>query len=213
MKLMSTHIKQPGMADSLADVLKAEINQTAGEVFTRSDWLNRDIEQCNAALAKEASRTIGLPSYPKDSVKAEDSLKLVYQYTKASTDTITLLPAGILSLAECKYGIKLGGSGPFRSPVVFVRDIAKKFDKVEKLLSNDVEAVRRLRILVVSYDQLPYTIANIKALKQLSLPAGSFSTDGQEHMYVVCSTTEVRQLLGSINLAGLTPGSYHFFKI
>ena len=171
MNAMSTYIRLPGVANSVEDVLKAELSRSATE------------------------------------------MRVVYANTGAATDVITLSPVGHLSFAECKYGIKYGGTGPFRSSAAFARDVAKKFDKMEQALLNDQESVRRLRVLVVSRDQLPFTIAHIKALEQMNLPVGSFSTDKRKHLYVVCSTTEVRELMGVFSVPSLTQGTYYIFTL
>lgn len=213
MKAMSTYIGMPGVASSAEDVLKAELSRSAAEVLGRSDWPSQEIVKCNNALSNETARVLGLSSSLQDSVKGEDAMKVVYANAGAATDAITLSPLGHLSLAECKYGIKYGGTGPFRSSAAFVRDIAKKFDKMEQRLLRDQEKVRRLRVLVVSWDQLPFTIAHIKALEQMDLPVGSFSTDKKRHLYVICSTTEVRELMGMVSASSRTPRPYYIFTL
>lgn len=213
MNAMSTYIRLPGVANSVEDVLKAELFRSATEVLCRSDWPNQEIVKCNNALSNESARMLGFASSLRDSVKGEEAMRVVYANTGAATDVITLSPVGHLSLAECKYGIKYGGTGPFRSSAAFARDVAKKFDKMEQALLNDQESVRRLRVLVVSRDQLPFTIAHIKALEQMNLPVGSFSTDKRKHLYVVCSTTEVRELMGVFSVSSLTRGTYYIFTL
>lgn len=209
---MSTYIRLPGVANSVEDVLKAELSRSAAEVLCRSDWPNQEIVKCNDALSNESARMLGFASSLRDSVKGEEA-KVVYANAGAATDVITLSPVGHLSLAECKYGIKYGGTGPFRSSAAFARDVAKKFDKMEQTLLKDQETVRRLRVLVVSRDQLPFTIAHIKALEQMNLPVGSFSIDKRKHLYVVCSTTEVRELAGMFSVSRLATGTYYIFAL
>lgn len=213
MKAMTTYIRRPSVGSSVEDVLATELSKSADDVLRRSDWPNQEIEKCNNALSIESSRMLGIKSSLRDSVKGEIAMKIVYANTGAATDVITLSPAGYLSLAECKYGIKYGGAGPFRNSATFVQDIAKKFDKMEQRLLDDQETVRQLRVLVVSWDQLPFTIAHIKALEQMSLPIGSFSTDKKQHLYVVCSTTEVRELMGKFSVSSLSSGTYYIFAL
>lgn len=213
MNAMSTYIGLPGVADSVEDVLKDELSRSATEILGRSDWSNQEIVKCNNALSNESARVLGFSSSLRNSVKGEDAMNVVYTNTGAATDVITLSPVGHLSLAECKYGIKYGGTGPFRSSDAFVRDIAKKFDMMEQRFLRDQETIRRLRVLVVSWNQLPFTIAHIRALEQMNLPVGSFSTDKKRHLYVVCSTTEVRKLMGVFSVSSLTPGTYYIFTL
>lgn len=213
MKRMTTYIRQSDNVRSAEDVLTAELSKSNEEVLRRSDWPNQEIEKCNRALAIETARMLGVESSLRDSVKGEVAMKIVYVHTGAAADVIILSSVGYLSLAECKYGIKYGGAGPFRNSASFVQDIAKKFDKMEQRLLEDQETVRRLRVLVVSWEQLPFTIAHIKALEQMELPIGSFSTDKKKHMYVVCSTTEVRRLIGEVSVSRLTSGSYYIFTL
>ena len=213
MNAMSTYIRLPGVANSVEDVLKAELSRSATEVLCRSDWPNQEIVKCNNALSNESARMLGFASSLRDSVKGEEAMRVVYANAGAATDVITLSPVGHLSLAECKYGIKYGGTGPFRSSAAFARDVAKKFDKMEQTLLKDQETVRRLRVLVVSRDQLPFTIAHVKALEQMNLPVGSFSTDKRKHLYVVCSTTEVRELAGMFSVSRLATGTYYIFAL
>lgn len=213
MKGMSTYIRRPGVACSVESVLGDELSQSIGEVLGRSDWPNQEILKCNSALAKESARMLGVAPSLRDSVKGEEAMEVVYAHTEAAADAITLSPIGCLSLAECKYGIKYGGAGPFRNSATFTRDIAKKFDKMEQKLLADQETVRRLRVLVVSWDQLPFTIAHIKALEQMNLPVGSFSSDKKNHLYVVCSTSEVRRLTGAFSVSKLTPGTCYIFTL
>lgn len=211
MKAMTAHIVQGRAGDTVENVLRDELSRAGNEVLSRGDWKNSEIFLCDKAIDEEIAAQVRPSGMSFDSVKGEDDMRLVYVYAKKASDMITLLPNQSLAFTECKYAIKIGGTGPFGSADAFKRDVSKKFRDMEKKLAQDHEVISSLRVLVVNDRQLPFSISHVQALQAAKLPAGSFSPDNRVHQYVLCSTNTVRtMLMNPPQSQGVSPDFYFF---
>ena len=165
-------------------------------LYSDSDWPKSEKEQVVFSLDKEkvCISEVICSSRRTDSLKGEDAMFRVYNYTGKATDIITLKED--LCLIELKYLIKQGGLGPFGGPSSFRKRISDKFLDMGNKLSSDGEKVNSLRIVVVTESQYPYSLGHIHGLLNSGYPAGTFSSDDKEYQYMLCTS---RYLRGAID--------------
>lgn len=198
MRAMTSYFASSGAVKSLSDLMADEIADNKASVPKYSQWSADDIKTADAILTQELGGVTSVSelSTAIDSVKGEDAVKAVYpgaQQRKA-VDAITATSSGY-ALTEAKYLMKFGCKGPFRGPSAFNERISGKFLEMANCMRPDGETVIPLRIIVVSENQLPYSVMHIRALLDSEYQDGAFSADGQKHEYVICTSKNLRQMI------------------
>ena len=215
MRAMSSHILAPGTAQTVGALASAELSRNIGEVGSRTNWSPSERSICIMALGIETALCRATPALVSrcDSIRGDDDMTHVYPtYCGQLTDVVSLDASSVLKLSEMKYAIKVGGVGMFRNARTFQHMVSNKFLDMGAALSSDGEAVSALRILVVNRQQLPFSIARIRSILGGTRKKGSFSRDGNEYDYVLCSSDYLRQMIDNPPV-GTTSSSYFFFTI
>ncbi len=218
MKAMTEHISRPDVATSLSLLMSEEISANERDVQKYvHDWLPGDIEKIKPILASEKEYILNSDDLSKknDSVKGESAMLGVYSAAgeNKATDAITLKETGALLLVEAKYLIKLGCKGPFGGMGSFKERVAEKFNAMEKQMIPDGETIEPLRVLVVTEEQLPFSIEHIRMLAAGDYPSDAFSSDGKRHEYVLCSSSSLRMMVDNPPVGKPNAAKYFFFSI
>lgn len=213
MNLMTNHILQPQAPNAFAKLLRDELSENARAVLGRADWSNDEILRCQDAIDNTIAKIHVSPNATKDSVKGEEAMGNVYGYGNKASDIITLHGSGVLKLSECKCAIKIGGMGPFRSPQAFCRSVSDKFYHMGIKLLSDGESISPVRVIIVNDQQFDFSVAHIQALMQDNYPQGSFSCDGTQYDYVLCSASTAEHLVCDLNWSGEQDDRHWFFSL
>lgn len=200
MKAMTAHIQSSGDALEIGTLMRDEIAANKREVTANPQWSESDRKAAFLAMDTESTRILSTASLysHKDSVKGENAMAAAYRgYMAKAVDVITLHGSGELVLMEAKYLIRLGGRGPFGGPSSFKSRVSDKFSDVAGVMRADGERIKQLRIIVVTDEQLPFSTAHIHGLLNASpsYPPGSFSSDGNQYDYVLCSSSNLRTII------------------
>lgn len=216
MKAMTNHIQSTGTAMALGVIMSNEIMCNKSEVSINPDWSNEETEAVAQVMDAElAVLQTSVDLYGRnDSVKGENAMQTVYpKYAGKATDAITLCDDGALALSEAKYLIKVGGRGPFGGPASFKNRVSGKFNDMKNSLAGDGESTSPLRIVVVTEEQLPLSIIHVRGLLNADYPHGSFSSDGSQHDYVLCSSRGLNAIIRNPAAARRKSQDYLFFRI
>ena len=213
---VSNYILNSGMADSVVNLLVAEFTRNIGEVkrntgagHNYSKWdsvdtvqiLNVEMVACQLLLS---NGTV------KNSVPGEATIPALFSSAFNCVDVATLHNNGTIVLTECKCAIKRTGFGPFFDETTFVNGISVKFDEVERRMNNDGDTIARKRIIVVASALIDRVIELVDDLIALQMPTGSFSTDGKQHDYVLCSSASLCDVINNVCPSSLFHRSYKF---
>jgi len=216
---MTAYIKNGTFTKSLAVLMAEEIATNATDVcnYGDMDWSPEDKRKIHPILIAETAIIEDTATLSKktDSVKGEEAMQAVYATSeqKKATDAIVLKDVGTLSLIEAKYLIKFASKGPFGGLGSFKARISQKFDTMAELMAKDGETLEPLRIIVVSEEQLPYSINHVRALVEGAEPSETFSNDGKKHQYVLCSSSSLRIMVDDPPIGIHNAQKYLFFKI
>lgn len=213
MKAMSTYIAS-GAATDAVSLANRELSDNIREVKTRK-WTHGDILLCLQALNRESQILAATGSaWPNDSVKGEDAMRAVYApYSGKAADIITLGAAGDMKIAELKYALKVGGSGPFRCARTFREIVSDKFLEMAAMLTPDGETIDMLRVIVVSEIQLPFAVARVRSIQGMRQPPGLYSSDGKQYDYVLCSSKSLQMMLHNRPQSRFVSLDCLFFKL
>ena len=220
MKSMTAYIQNGTFTKKLAILMSDEIRANAQDVnnYSDMDWSPDDKKKIQSILMEEIKlieNTADL--YEKnDSVKGEDAMQAVYSsggQQKKATDAIVLRGMGTLTLVEAKYLIKYASKGPLGGYGSFRIRISQKFDTMIDTLTTDGEIVEPLRVIVVTEEQLPYSINYVRSLVDCDYSAKTFSSDGKKHLYVLCSSSSLRIMVDNPPIGIPNAQKYLFFKI
>ena len=216
MKSMTTHINTIGVALELGRLLCDEIATNKREVSANPQWSPADRNTVFLAMDAESTRiSLNKNLYSsKDSVKGETAMSAVYLgYSGKAVDIITLHAGADLVLMEAKYLIRVGGCGPFGGPASFKSRVSGKFNDMIAKMCPDGEIIRQLRIVVVTDEQLPFSIAHIRGLLNAGYPPGSFSSDYNQYNYVLCSSSTLLTIVNGSPIDKLKSEDYLFFTL
>lgn len=215
-RLMSAHIVAHGTL--LPQVLLDEMAENVDKVnrYSDNDWPPDEKEKVKNVISAEREIVNGMLTYDMsaDSVHGDFVMPSVYSgYSGKKTDVITKRGDLALVLSEAKYLIKVGGVGPFGGPAGFRERVSDKFHEIQQALAEDGETVDPLRIIIETEEQLPYSIQSVSNLVNGEYDnANAFSTDGQKHRYVLCSSKNLRRMIEDPPV-GTVSEDYFFFTL
>ena len=216
MQRMSSHFSVAPL-QSLKDLMAFEIADNQEQVKHYTDWSDEDKKRIAPILDSELhelEHCLTL-THTIDSLKGETAMRKVYpsvQQEKA-TDAITRLPNGTLVLTEAKYLLRYGGMGPFGGISSFRKRISSKFLEMDKTMLADGEVIAPLRVIVVTQEQLPFSISHIEALVSAEHPRGVYSEDGKVYDYVICSSKSLRAIVDHPIPNRSFTDDCHFFQL
>ncbi len=213
---MSAHIAAHGT--QLPQVLLDEMAKNVESVdrYSVRDWPPDEKEKVKNVISAECEIVNGMLTHDmsRDSVHGDSAMPSVYSgYSGKKMDVITRRGDLTLVLSEAKYLIKVGGVGPFGGPSGFRERVSDKFHEMQQALEDDGEMVDPLRIIVETEEQLPYSIQSVSNLVNGEYDnANAFSTDGQKHRYVLCSSKDLRLMIENPPV-GTVSEDYFFFTL
>lgn len=217
MKAVTALFSDPSNVRTLADIMKTEICDNRTNVAKYKDWSAIDQRIAVMILNLEAdiiNQTHELDA-TQDSLKGEKAMKDAYPSfdEKKATDSITMIADGVLVLTEAKYLYRFGGKGPFGGRGSFKQRISGKFLEMAESMVPDGETISPLRVIVVSEPQLPFSINHVHSLIESNDTSGSYSEDGKEYEYVLCSSKSLRMIVDNPTMPRVSTDDYFFFTL